>query len=175
MAAQVALGGGLAIYSCAIARSSRAVFPATHPSKLQPRLFGSSRNPKFDNASSSAVSAKKKGWFDDPFDYGPDDEEDTMGELMSQGPQGAEDPKPAPNPDSEFGYLDFPAGFMPEIASLGTLIRNDVRRCLCIVSGGVYENVLFFPVIQLLKNRYPGVKIDVMATSRGKQVSRILP
>jgi len=119
-------------------------------------------------------SAKQKWWLDDPFDYGPDEEEDTMGELMSQGPQGAEDPKPPPDPDSEFGYLDFPAGFMPEIANLGNLIRNDVRKCLCIVSGGVYENVLFFPVIQLLKNRYPGVKIDVMATARGKQVSGTL-
>lgn len=175
MAAQVALGGGLAsshLYSAVAARASSSLSPS-NPSKLPPRAFGSSRNARLENASSTAVSAKKKGWFDDPFDYGPDDEEDTMGELMSQGPQSAEDPIPARDPDSEFGYLDFPAGFMPEIASLGTLIRNDVRRCLLYMSGGVYNNLLFFPVIQLLKNRFPGVKIDVMATPRGKQVSSI--
>lgn len=89
---------------------------------------------------------------------------------MSTGPQSAEDPTGKPNPNSEFGYLEFPPGYMPEIASLGTMLRNDVRKCLCVVAGGVYENLLFFPVIQLLKNRYPGVKIDVMATARGKQV-----
>ncbi|KAG0567766.1 hypothetical protein KC19_7G158800 [Ceratodon purpureus] len=171
MAAQVALGGASHLYSCSIACVSSSV--SSNPSKLQPRAFGSSRNVRLDNASASsshAVRAKKKmGWFDDPFDYGPDDEEDTMGELMSQGAQGAEDPIPERDEENEFGYLDFPAGFMPEVSALGTLIRNDIRRCLCFISGGVYDNLLFFPVIQLLKNRYPGVKIDVMATPRGKQ------
>lgn len=37
------------------------------------------------------------------------------------------------------------------------------------ISGGVYENLLFFPAIQLLKDRYPGVQIDVVASARGKQ------
>lgn len=175
MAAQVALGGATHLYSCSIACVSSSV--SSNPSKLQPRAFGSSRNVRLDNASASsshAVRAKKKmGWFDDPFDYGPDDEEDTMGELMSQGAQGAEDPIPERDEENEFGYLDFPAGFMPEVSALGTLIRNDIRRCLCFISGGVYDNLLFFPVIQLLKNRYPGVKIDVMATPRGKQVSSV--
>ncbi|XP_024397073.1 photosynthetic NDH subunit of subcomplex B 1, chloroplastic [Physcomitrium patens] len=170
MAAQVVLGAGLAnCPQCSIC-VTRATSSLSHsnPSKLQLRAFGTRTNVRLENASSVVVSAKK-GWFDDPFDYGADDEEDTMGELMSQGPQGAEDPRPARDPDSESGYLDFPAGFMPEVASLGILIRNDVRRCLCMISGGVYENLLFFPVIQLLKNRYPGVRIDVMATPRGKQ------
>jgi len=36
--------------------------------------------------------------------------------------------------------------------------------------GGVYENVLFFPVVQMLKDRYPGVLVDVVASARGKQV-----
>jgi hypothetical protein len=169
MAAQVALGGGLASSHLCIARASSSNLP-----KLQPRAFGSARgNARGENARVRvrARTEKKLGWFDDPFDYGPDEEEDTMGELMSRGAQSAEDPSPPHDADSEFGYLDFPAGYMPEIASLGTLIRNDVRRCLCFISGGVYENLLFFPVIQLLKNRYPGVKIDVMATPRGKQVS----
>jgi hypothetical protein len=164
MAAQVALGGGLASSHLCIARASSSNLP-----KLQPRAFGSARGNA--RVRVRARTEKKLGWFDDPFDYGPDEEEDTMGELMSRGAQSAEDPSPPHDADSEFGYLDFPAGYMPEIASLGTLIRNDVRRCLCFISGGVYENLLFFPVIQLLKNRYPGVKIDVMATPRGKQVS----
>ncbi|XP_024385190.1 photosynthetic NDH subunit of subcomplex B 1, chloroplastic [Physcomitrium patens] len=171
MAGQMALGGGLStshLCSSSITRSESSL-SSSNPSKLQPRAFGSTSNIRVHNASSVVASAKKKGWFDDPFDYGADEEEDTMGELMSQGPQEAEDPRPSRDPDSESGYLDFPAGFMPEVASLGTLIRNDVRRCLCMVSGGVYENLLFFPVIQMLKNRYPGVRIDVMATPRGKQ------
>lgn len=124
------------------------------------------------------ATKKKQGWFDDPFDYGEDEEEDEeeeFGQLLSRGVQNARDPIPDRDEDSAMGFLDFPAGYMPEIASLGTLIRNDVRRCLCIVSGGVYENLLFFPVIQLLKNRYPGVKIDIMAGARGKQVIPPLP
>ena len=38
------------------------------------------------------------------------------------------------------------------------------------MAGGVYENVLFFPVVQLLRDRYPGVVVDVVASARGKQV-----
>lgn len=41
------------------------------------------------------------------------------------------------------------------------------------MSGGVYENLLYFPVIQLIKNRYPGVEIDVIASARGKQTYEI--
>lgn len=37
------------------------------------------------------------------------------------------------------------------------------------VSGGVYENLLFFPTIQLIRDRYPGVQVDVLASARGKQ------
>lgn len=37
------------------------------------------------------------------------------------------------------------------------------------ISGGVYENLLFFPAIQLIKDRYPGVQVDVLASARGKQ------
>ena len=37
------------------------------------------------------------------------------------------------------------------------------------ISGGVYENLLFFPAIQLIKDRYPGVQVDVVASGRGKQ------
>lgn len=147
----------------------------TNPSNIQSRPFATTlginpRNARNGTSTVARVQPKKRGWFDDPFDFGPDDEEDTKGDLMSSGPQSAEDPTGKPNPNSEFGYLEFPPGYMPEIASLGTMLRNDVRKCLCVVAGGVYENLLFFPVIQLLKNRYPGVKIDVMATARGKQV-----
>ena len=45
-----------------------------------------------------------------------------------------------------------------------------MRRACCVVSGGVYENVLFFPVVQMLKDRYPGVVVDVVTSARGKQV-----
>ena len=34
----------------------------------------------------------------------------------------------------------------------------------------MYENVLFFPVAQMLKDRYPGVLFDVVASAKGKQV-----
>lgn len=61
-------------------------------------------------------------------------------------------------------------GYMPELDSLASKVRGDVRRVCCVVSGGVYENVLFFPVVQMLKDRYPGVLVDVVASARGKQV-----
>lgn len=59
-----------------------------------------------------------------------------------------------------------------EIASLPLKIRGDVRRCCCVISGGVYENLLFFPVIQLIKDRYPGVQIDVVTSARGNRLMR---
>lgn len=80
-----------------------------------------------------------------------------------------EDPRPPDNPDNPYGFLKFPMGFNPEVASLGLKIRGDVRRCCAVISGGVYENLLFFPTIQLIKDRYPGVQIDVIAAPRGKQ------
>ncbi|KAF2301527.1 hypothetical protein GH714_025503 [Hevea brasiliensis] len=80
-----------------------------------------------------------------------------------------EDPRPPDNPNNPYGFLKFPMGFNVEIASLGLKVRGDVRRCCCVISGGVYENLLFFPAIQLLKDRYPGVQIDIVASPRGKQ------
>lgn len=90
------------------------------------------------------------------------------GSLFSDGKQ-EEDPRPPDNPNNPYGFLKFPQGYMVEIASLGLKLRGDVRRCCCVISGGVYENLLFFPAIQLLKDRYPGVQIDVVASARGKQ------
>lgn len=90
------------------------------------------------------------------------------GSLFTEGKQD-EDPRPPDNPDNPYGFLKFPAGFSVEIASLGLKIRGDVRRCCCVVSGGVYENLLFFPAIQLIKDRYPGVQVDIIASARGKQ------
>eukprot|EP00249_Psilotum_nudum_P013337 c24278_g1_i1 orf=730-1881(-) len=116
--------------------------------------------------------AKKKPWWFDPFDYGEDPLMEN-GDLFGEGLQEPEEPIPPLDPNSEFGYRDFPAGHNVEIASLGLLLRGDVRRCCCFVAGGVYENLLFFPVIQLLTERYPGVKIDVVATERGKQTYEI--
>ncbi|XWS19153.1 hypothetical protein CRYUN_Cryun32bG0107600 [Craigia yunnanensis] len=60
-------------------------------------------------------------------------------------------------------------GFNVELASLPLKIRGDVRRCCCVISGGVYENLLFFLAIQLIKGIYPGVQVDVLASARGKQ------
>ncbi|KAJ9568033.1 hypothetical protein OSB04_003999 [Centaurea solstitialis] len=100
---------------------------------------------------------KKNGWLD-PFDTG-DDPDLEYGSQYSTGKQ-SEDPRPPENPDNPYGFLKFPMGFMPEVASLGLKIRGDVRRCCCVISGGVYENLLFFPTIQLIKDRYP---------ARGKQ------
>ncbi|KAH9298948.1 hypothetical protein KI387_030630 [Taxus chinensis] len=113
------------------------------------------------------IKAKKNPWLD-PFDFGEDPNME-YGDLYSDGKQDAEYPRPPDDPDSKFGFLQFPKGYNVEIASLGGMLRGDVRVCCCMVTGGVYENLLFFPVIQLLRDRYPGVRIDIMATARGKQ------
>ncbi|KAI5077281.1 hypothetical protein GOP47_0007105 [Adiantum capillus-veneris] len=90
--------------------------------------------------------------------------------------EGLQDPEPLSfpvDPNSEYGFLDFPKQYNVEMASLPLLARGDVRKCCCIVAGGVYENLLFFPVIQMLKERYPGVEIDMIASPRGKQTYEI--
>ncbi|KAL2936584.1 Photosynthetic NDH subunit of subcomplex B 1 chloroplastic [Bienertia sinuspersici] len=110
---------------------------------------------------------KKKNEWLDPFDDGEDPDME-YGSMFSDGKQ-EEDPRPADNPGNPYGFLKFPQGYAVEIASLGLKVRGDVRRCCCVVSGGVYENLLFFPAIQLIKDRYPGVQIDVVASARGKQ------
>ncbi|CAL5444214.1 unnamed protein product [Camellia sinensis] len=114
----------------------------------------------------NATKKKKNPWLD-PFDDG-DDPELQYGSLFTDGKQ-EEDPRPPDNPENPYGFLKFPMGYSVEIASLGLKIRGDVRRCCCVVSGGVYENLLFFPAIQLIKDRYPGVQVDVVAAGRGKQ------
>ncbi|KAF7814506.1 photosynthetic NDH subunit of subcomplex B 1, chloroplastic [Senna tora] len=131
-----------------------------HPTTHLPFLLR--RNPH-----TTTTHAKKKNPWLDPFDDG---EDPTMeyGSLFSEGKQ-EEDPRLPDDPDSPYGFLKFPAGYAVEVASLGLKVRGDVRRCCCVVSGGVYENLLFFPAIQLLKDRYPGVQIDVLASERGKQ------
>ncbi|XP_061351516.1 photosynthetic NDH subunit of subcomplex B 1, chloroplastic [Gastrolobium bilobum] len=113
------------------------------------------------------ANVKKKNPWLDPFDDGEDPNME-YGSLFADGKQ-EEDTRPPDNPDSPYGFLKFPAGYTVEIASLGLKVRGDVRRCCCVISGGVYENLLFFPAIQLIKDRYPGVQIDVLATDRGKQ------
>ncbi|KAG6510511.1 hypothetical protein ZIOFF_028535 [Zingiber officinale] len=84
-----------------------------------------------------------------------------------------EDPRPPDNPSNPYGFLKFPMGFNVELASLVSKVRGDVRLCCCVISGGVYENLLFFPVIQLIKDRYPDVQINVVASPRGKQVYEV--
>ncbi|KAG6479003.1 hypothetical protein ZIOFF_062453 [Zingiber officinale] len=64
-------------------------------------------------------------------------------------------------------------GFNVKLTSLASKVRDDVCLCCCVISGGVYENLLFFPVIQLIKDRYPGVQIDVVASPKGKQVYEV--
>ncbi|CAN1814417.1 Photosynthetic NDH subunit of subcomplex B 1, chloroplastic [Linum perenne] len=113
------------------------------------------------------LNLKKKNEWLDPFDDGPDPDME-YGSLYADGKQD-EDPRPLDNPDNPYGFLKFPAGYSVEIASLALKIRGDVRVCCCVVAGGVYENLLFFPIIQLLKDRYPGVMIDVITSERGKQ------
>ncbi|CAJ1951421.1 unnamed protein product [Sphenostylis stenocarpa] len=113
------------------------------------------------------ANAKKKNPWLDLFDDGEDPDMET-GSLFANGMQ-EEDPRPPDDPDNPYGFLKFPPGYAVEIASLALKVRGDVRRCCCLISGGVYENLLFFPAIQLLKNRYPGVQIDVVASERGKQ------
>lgn len=113
------------------------------------------------------TQAKKKNPWLDPFDDG-DDPDGEFGSLYVDGKQ-EEDPRPPEDPDNPYGFLKFPPGFGVEVASLALKVRGDVRRCCCVISGGVYENLLFFPAIQLLKDRYPGVQIDVLTSARGKQ------
>lgn len=112
------------------------------------------------------TNAKKNPWLD-PFDDGEDPNME-YGSLFADGKQ-EEDPRPPDDPDNPYGFLKFPAGYSVEIASLALKVRGDVRRCCCMIVGGVYENLLFFPAIQLIKDRYPGVQIDVLASERGKQ------
>ncbi|KAG6518454.1 hypothetical protein ZIOFF_021929 [Zingiber officinale] len=64
-------------------------------------------------------------------------------------------------------------GFNVELASLASKVRGDVCHFCYVISGGVYENLLFFPVIQLIKDRYPRVQINVVASPRGKQVYEV--
>nr|AFK38888.1 unknown [Medicago truncatula] len=101
------------------------------------------------------VNAKKNNPWLDPFDDGEDPNIE-YGSLFSDGKQD-EDPRPPDNPKNPYGFLKFPAGYMVEIAPLGLKVR------------GVYENLLFFPMIQLIKDRYPGVQVDVVGSERGKQ------
>ncbi|CAM8956901.1 unnamed protein product [Rhodiola kirilowii] len=136
-----------------------------HNNKQQPFIFF----PRLQhNIITNAQNNEKPNPWLDPFDDGEDTEYDYQG-LYAEGKQ-EEDPTPPVNPDSPYGFLKFPMGYTVEIASLASKVRGDVRRCCCIISGGVYENLLFFPVIQLIKDRYPGVQIDVVTGERGKQV-----
>lgn len=143
-------------------------FPSTHLTKL---AFLNSQdhphNSKTRPNNLHTTNAKKKNPWLDPFDDGEDPDME-YGSLFADGKQ-EEDPRPADNPGNPYGFLKFPKGFNVEIAPLALKVRGDVRRCCCIISGGVYENLLFFPVIQLIKDRYPGVQIDVIAADRGKQ------
>lgn len=155
--------------TCLLPKPISPFLSTSTPSSFHSNLFP---NVSFNNPSSDQhrsilqLNAQKNPWLD-PFDYG-DDPEMEYGSMYSEGKQ-EEDPRPPDNPDNPYGFLKFPMGYSVEVASLGLKIRGDVRRCCCVISGGVYENLLFFPVIQLIKDRYPGVQVDVIAPARGKQ------
>lgn len=136
-----------------------------HPTKSPSHPFITLPSP---SASPFAVSAKKKNPWLDPFE--PGDDAPPM-EISTPFPDGKqqEDPRPPDSPGNPYGFLKFPQGYNVELDSLASKLRGDVRRCCCLMSGGVYENLLYFPVIQLIRNRYPGVEIDVVASARGKQ------
>ncbi|XP_021821876.1 photosynthetic NDH subunit of subcomplex B 1, chloroplastic [Prunus avium] len=140
-------------------------FPSTHFTKLS--FLSPSDHPNCTKRQNLHTQAKKKNPWRDPFDDG-EDPDMGYGSLFAEGKQ-EEDDRPPENPDNPYGFLKFPMGYSVEIASLALKVRGDVRRCCCVVSGGVYENLLFFPVIQLIKDRYPGVQVDVVASARGKQ------
>ncbi|CAN7098598.1 unnamed protein product [Brassica rapa subsp. narinosa] len=143
-------------------------FFKTPPFSTKPLVFLNfqTRLPSRSLDVSVNLKKKKSAWLD-PFDDG-EDLNNEYGSLFADGKQ-EEDPRPPDNPDNPYGFLKFPMGYTVELASLPLKIRGDVRRCCCVVSGGVYENLLFFPTIQLLKDRYPGVQVDVLTTERGKQ------
>ncbi|KAM0933847.1 putative glycosyl transferase, family 9 [Dioscorea sansibarensis] len=151
--------------------ASHHLHPFLSPSKLSASIFSPSHKVSFPKKFDFSAHAKKKNPWLDPFDFG-DDPDMEYGSLFSDGKQD-EDPRPPDNPDNPYGFLKFPQGYNVEIASLGSKLRGDVRRCCCVVSGGVYENLLFFPAIQLIKDRYPGVQVDVITSPRGKQTYEI--
>ncbi|KAG7597201.1 hypothetical protein ISN44_As06g015960 [Arabidopsis suecica] len=137
-------------------------------STSKPLVFLNFQTRLTSRSSDVSVNLKKKNnpWLD-PFDSG-EDPENEYGSLYVDGKQ-EEDPRLPDNPDNPYGFLKFPKGYTVELASLPLKIRGDVRRCCCVISGGVYENLLFFPTIQLIKDRYPGVQVDILTTDRGKQ------
>ncbi|KAJ8553614.1 hypothetical protein K7X08_024292 [Anisodus acutangulus] len=148
--------------------TTRPYFAITHVTNV-PFLINNPLDTSFSAKKSGNYrpNCKKKNPWLDPFDYG-DDPEMEYGSLFADGKQD-EDPRPPDNPDNPYGFLKFPMGYSVEIASLGLKIRGDVRRCCCVIDGGVYENLLFFPIIQMIKDRYPGVQVDILSTARGKQ------
>lgn len=140
--------------------------------QLSPKPFSSPQKPLHRRPYSTlSTNAKKKNPWLDPFDDGEDPNAEYTG-LFAEGKQD-EDPRPPDNPSNPYGFLKFPFGYNVELASLASKVRGDVRMCCCVVSGGVYENLLFFPVVQLVRDRYPGVQIDVIASARGKQTYEI--
>ncbi|XP_024543566.1 photosynthetic NDH subunit of subcomplex B 1, chloroplastic isoform X2 [Selaginella moellendorffii] len=145
-------------------------------SKNAPRRkdFGSGRRDFAGDQSRRAapppIGAAKRKW-KDPFLFNEEDPDLVWGNLFTEGGRQPEQEYIPPlDPKSKSGFRKVPKGYTAEIRPLAAKVRDEVRKCLCLVAGGVYENLLFFPVIELLKDRYPGVEIDVIASERGKQV-----
>ncbi|MBA0565240.1 hypothetical protein Golob_010128 [Gossypium lobatum] len=148
--------------------SNPSSLPSAHLTVKPPCFRPLDHSPCTKTRPSVRTHAKKKNPWLDPFEDDVEDPFSEYGSLFTDGKQ-EEDPRPPEDPDNPYGFLKFPKGFTVELASLPLKIRGDVRRCCCVISGGVYENLLFFPVIQLIKDRYPGVQVDILASARGKQ------
>jgi hypothetical protein len=89
----------------------------------------------------AAWSTKKKNPWLDPFDDGPD--EDLHYRGMFSGGKQVEDPQPPEDPVNLYEFLRTTRSWI----AWPPKVRSDVRRACCVISGGVYENVLFFPVV----------------------------
>lgn len=137
-------------------------FFKTSPFSTKPLVFLNFQSRLTSKSTDVSVNLKKKNPWLDPFDDGEDPEME-YGSLFVDGKQ-EEDPRPPDNPDNPYGFLKFPMGFTVELASLPLKIRGDVRRCCCVISGGVYENLLFFPTIQLIKDRFALQSLSISLT-----------
>eukprot|EP00898_Chlorokybus_atmophyticus_P001776 jgi/Chlat1/259/Chrsp1S03157 len=73
------------------------------------------------------------------------------------------------------GYLDFPQMYNPELATLGVYLRGDSQNVLTVTAGGIGEQLLFFPVLEVLKEQNPEARIDVVCPPEAKPAYDLCP
>ncbi|KAI4966701.1 hypothetical protein ZWY2020_037043 [Hordeum vulgare] len=98
-----------------------------------------------------AASSKKRNLWPDPFDDGPDEEFDYTGVYLAgsrRRTRGRRRTRRTPTASLRFPMGTCRAG-QPGVQGARRRAPRVLRG-----SGGVYENVLFFPVVQMLKDRY---------------------